>query len=284
MLLGMILLLVWSCNSGKETNGELDRSENTESQLWPVNEQELPKGDNVKAIVGATLIDGNGGTPLLNSTVVIQQNQILWVGKSGDYKIPEEAEVVDAKGLVLMPGLIDAHFHLDRSAKLPHLFLQNGVTSLRDPGAWIEAYEGERNSGYIIPRLFLTGPHFDSSPPAYPHDAFIARDEEEAKIQVNKLADQGVSALKVYFRLPLQIITAVCEQAHQRGLVVTGHLETISAVDAIHAGLDGIEHVTSLGTSLIPAREAEKYKQAILLDNNARRSGRYEMWSNIPLD
>lgn len=284
LLLGMFLSFAYSCNTGNDTNEKLADSENPASQLWPVNEQELPKGNNIKAIVGAMLIDGNGGEPLLNSTVIIQQNQILWVGKSGDYEIPEEAEIVNAKGLVLMPGLIDAHFHLDRITKLPHLFLQNGVTSLRDPGAWIEAYEGERSSGYTLPRLFLTGPHFDSSPPAYPYDAFIARDEEEAKIQVNKLADQGASAIKVYFKLPLHIIKAVCEQAHQRGLVVTGHLETIPAVDAIHTGLDGIEHVTSLGTSLVPAREAEKYKQALLLDDSGRGPGRYQMWSTIALE
>jgi imidazolonepropionase-like amidohydrolase len=284
LLLGMFLLIVYSCGQGKDTTEKTADSKNPASQLWPVNEEELLKGDNIKAIVGATLIDGNGGEPLLNSTVIIQQNRILWVGKSGDYQMPEEAEVINAEGLVLMPGLIDAHFHLDRSKTLPHLFLQNGITSLRDPGAWIEAYEGERTSGYAVPRLFLTGPHFDSSPPAYPYDAFIARDVEEARIQVNKLADQGASALKVYFKLPLQIIKAVCDQAHQRGLVVTGHLETVPAVDAIRAGLDGIEHVTSLGTSLIPAREAEKYKQAMLLDSNARRSGWYEMWNNIALD
>src|SRR5690554_2692583 len=137
LLLGMFLSFAYSCNTGNDTNEKLADSENTASQLWPVNEQELPNGNNIKAIVGAMLIDGNGGEPLLNSTVIIQQNQILWVGKSGDYEIPEEAEIVNAKGLVLMPGLIDAHFHLDRITKLPHLFLQNGVTSLRDPGAWI---------------------------------------------------------------------------------------------------------------------------------------------------
>ena len=62
------------------------------------------------AICGATLIDGNGGTPLLNSTVLVEGEQIVAVGT--DLPIPEDAVVIDAKGKTLMPGLIDAHVHL----------------------------------------------------------------------------------------------------------------------------------------------------------------------------
>jgi imidazolonepropionase-like amidohydrolase len=54
-------------------------------------------------------------------------------------------------------------------------------------------------------------------------------------------------------------------------------------MDAIRAGVDGVEHVTSFGTALTPLREAEKYRQSVLADNNARRDGRYKMWSEIDL-
>ena len=67
-------------------------------------------------------------------------------------------------------------------------------------------------------------------------------------------------------------------------MTVTAHLEIVDATDAIRAGVDGIEHVTSFGTALMPLREAEKYRQAVLADNNARRDGRYKMWSEIDLD
>jgi hypothetical protein len=56
------------------------------------------------------------------------------------------------------------------------------------------------------------------------------------------------------------------------------------AGDAVRAGTDGIEHVTSLGVALLPPRDAEKYRQAVLADNAARQQGRYEVWEKIDLD
>jgi len=63
-----------------------------------------------------------------------------------------------------------------------------------------------------------------------------------------------------------------------------GHLEIVDARDAIRAGIDGIEHATSFGTALLPLRDAEKYRQAMLADNNARREGRYQVWNTINFD
>ena len=74
------------------------------------------------------------------------------------------------------------------------------------------------------------------------------------------------------------------ETAHARGIPVIGHLEIVDARDAINAGIDGIEHATSFGTALIPLREAEKYRQAVLADNNARREGRYKVWNSVNLN
>jgi imidazolonepropionase-like amidohydrolase len=107
------------------------------------------------------------------------------------------------------------------------------------------------------------------------------RDAEEARLAVKRFAEQGASAFKVYFRLPVGLIRVVCEEAHRRGLPVTSHLEIVDAGDAIRAGVDGVEHVTSFGTALMPAREAEKYRQSVLADNAARREGRYEIWNKI---
>ncbi|HVQ37307.1 MAG TPA: amidohydrolase family protein, partial [Pyrinomonadaceae bacterium] len=159
-----------------------------------------------------------------------------------------------------------------------------GVTSVRDPGQWIEAYEAVRHSSQAVPRLFLTGPHLDSPPAAYPADSFIVRDREEARLAVERFADAGASAIKIYFRLPLGLIEAVNQAAHARGLPTTAHLEIMDAADAVRAGTDGIEHVTSFGVALLPPREAEKYRQAVLADNAARREGRYEVWNTIDID
>lgn len=236
------------------------------------------------AIVGATLIDGRGGPPVMDSVVVVHGDRIVAAGSRRSVRVPAGAEVYEARGLTLLPGLIDAHFHIDGDDGLPALYLTHGVTSLRDPGQWMEAYDAAIGSSHKaeIPRLFLTGPHFDSPPAAYPADSYIVRDADEVRAGVARFAAQDASAFKVYFRLPLGLIRVLCEEAHQRGLPVTSHLEIVDAGDAIRAGVDGVEHVTSFGTALmLTAREAEKYRQAVLADNNARREGRYEVWNKI---
>ena len=64
-----------------------------------------------RVLVGGTLIDGTGAPPVRDSIVVINGEWITAVGKNGEIPIPEGAEIVDASGKTVMPGLIDAHMH-----------------------------------------------------------------------------------------------------------------------------------------------------------------------------
>lgn len=276
----IFILMLMGCALGSVSaqNPPLLRS------LREVNDVAKPVAAKPIAIVGATLIDGRGSAPVNDAVVVVRGGKIIAAGLRTAVAVAKDAEVVEAKGLSLLPGLIDSHFHLDGDDPLPSLYLSHGVTSVRDPGAWIEAYDAVRKSGQPIPRLFLAGPHLDTAPPAYPHDAFIVRDAEETRLAVNRFIDQGASSIKVYFRLPLGLIRVATETAHARGVPVTSHLEIVDAADAIRVGVDGVEHITSFGTALLRLREAEKYRQSILADNNARREGRYQLWSEIDLN
>jgi N-acyl-D-amino-acid deacylase len=65
-------------------------------------------------ILGATLIDGSGRAPLRDSVVVLRGDSIVAVGRRGQVRIPKDARVIDARGLVVAPGFIDAHNHSDR--------------------------------------------------------------------------------------------------------------------------------------------------------------------------
>ena len=272
-----VSVVILSCHPGAAKDAD-------KHVVREVNAAEIPRGNTTIAITGALIVDGHGGEPVSNGCVIVKDGIIDEVGVNGTVKIPEGAEIVDGKGMTLLPGFIDSHFHLDNAKDLPAKFLQHGVTSVRDPGAWIESYAEERKSGKAMPRLFLSGPHIDMFPPAYPDDSYVVRDADEAIKQVNKMADSGATMIKVYFRLPPGIIRAVCETAHNRGIPVTGHLETTEAMEAINAGLDGIEHITSFGLSLQSKREGEKYRQAILADNEARKPGRYNVWKNIAIN
>lgn len=277
-LFSTVLIVIFCCVIGAQPRDPMKTS------LREVNKVAQPAATSVIAIVGATLIDGTGGPVVTDSVVVIRGDKIVAVGKRSAVKVPSDAEVVDAKGLTLVPGLIDSHFHIDGDDPLPALYLSHGVTSVRDPGQWIEAYDAARKAPAPVPRLFLCGPHLDSPPPAYPTDSFIVRDPEETRLAVNRFVDDGASAIKVYFRLPLALIRVAIETAHARGVPVMGHLEIVDARDAIRAGIDGIEHATSFGTALLPLRDAEKYRQSVLASNDARREGRYQVWNAIDLN
>jgi len=284
LLTTVLLLALLLCSGVLAQRRQGEGVRRTRVSVREVNQAARPDANHVIAIVGATLIDGRGGPPVPDAAVVVRGERIVAVGKRAAVNIPSGAEVVEARGLTLVPGLIDAHFHIDGDDQLPALFLTHGVTSVRDPGQWIEAYDAARKAPAQVPRLFMCGPHLDSPPPAYPKDSFIVRDAEETRIAVNRFADDGASGIKVYFRLPLALIRVATDAAHARGLAVTSHLEIVDATDAIRAGVDGVEHATSFATSLLPLRDAEKYRQAVLSDNNARREGRYQVWSAIDLD
>src|SRR6188474_2407681 len=115
---------------------------------------------NVKALVGGTLIDGFGSTPIRNSVVIIEGERIKAVGQVGSLAIPAGAEVISTEGMSVLPGLWDMHVHLminghsdyehwDRTY-LPllervimpssaHQLLMAGITSARDLGGPLEA-------------------------------------------------------------------------------------------------------------------------------------------------
>lgn len=252
--------------------------------LREVNTIPAPPAGRLIAIRGATLIDGLNDQPLKDAVVLIRGDRITQVGTRASLRFPPSAELIDAAGLTLLPGFLDAHFHLDGNLPLPPLVLQRGVTTLRDPGAWIEAYQPLLQGNSPVPRFFLTGPHLDNAPPAHPRNAEIVRDPEETRAAVLRELDRGASAIKVYFRLPLGLIRVAADTAHSRGVPVVAHLEIVDAGQAIEAGVDGIEHVTSFGTALLPPREAEAYRQAVLASNEARQEGRYRVWDQVDLD
>ena len=93
------------------------------------------------AIVGGILIDGTGRPPVEDAVVVFSGGRIQEVGKRGEVTIPRGAQVVDAKGKTILPGLIDGHCHYWEW--LGELYLAYGVTTCPDinnsPTEWIIA-------------------------------------------------------------------------------------------------------------------------------------------------
>lgn len=241
--------------------------------------------DSVVAIVGGNLIDGNGGHSLQDSCIVIRGNQIVAVGSRLETPVPKRAKVFDAGGKSVLPGLIDTHFHSRDSVEQPVEFeLHNGITSFRDPGHPFEFYTTLLSSDARIPRVFLCGGHLDAPPVVWPDQAAVITTDDEARKAVANHVDRGASAIKVYFRLPLKHIRAACEAAQDRHVPVTAHLELVDADDAIEAGVIGIEHITSFGTSIGTRDQVNQFKSMVSADSDARREWRYRLWAQVQLE
>ncbi len=252
--------------------------------LEEVNPREAPDEKPAIAISGARLVDGLGGLPVEDAVVVVQNNRIKAAGARGDVEIPEDAEQFDASGKTLIPGLIDAHFHSIMNNELLHDYLQRGITSLRDPGHPFGFYQSLDFAGKSLPRVFLTGAHLDGYPPVWPQQAVVVKDGDHARETVRSHVEEGGTGIKIYYRLPLEYYEDVTEAAREAGVPVMAHLELVDADDAIRAGVNGIEHVTSFGTALADSADAQEFKDAVKADDNARGDGRYKLWSKIDLE
>jgi imidazolonepropionase-like amidohydrolase len=219
-------------------------------------------------------------TPLL----LFEERRLLRL-PAAEITIPADALRVDARGMSVLPGLIDSHFHSRLNLITPVTYeLHRGITSFRDPGHPFHFYDPVLRTALMMPRVFLCGAHLDGPPPVWPDQAIVIRDASHARQTVNEHVDGGASAIKVYFRLPLEHISAVCEEAKERNVLVTAHLELVDADQAIHAGVRGIEHVTSFGTTLASPENVARFKQAVTLDSGARREMRHWLWSTLDLE
>ncbi len=197
----------------------------------------------VIVIEGGTLIDGTGAPALLGTRILIEDGRIQEIGQQGEGSIPAGAQVIEAAGKYIIPGLIDSHVHYDMPW-LHRLYLANGVTTVRDLGGSIERLVTLRQEiavgNILAPRMFVSGM------PINPRSV-RAMNLDNSKEMAEKLVEAGVDGIKVtgYTTDELQDIVEV---AHANGLIVYGHTgpkrgnRAPGARLAIEAGLDGVEH------------------------------------------
>src|SRR5215475_12942969 len=198
---------------------------------------------NVKALVGGTLIDGFGSTPIRNSVVIIEGERIKAVGQVGALAIPPGAEVISTEGMSVLPGLWDMHVHLminghsdyahwDKtypplmeSVIMPasaHQLLMAGVTSARDLGGPLKASLAVRDrirKGEIPgPTLYVSGPFLQHEPyPGTDYFRWGVKFADDASAKVNTLAEAGVNEIKLIDQdqMTMDEVTATVEEAHK---------------------------------------------------------------------
>jgi imidazolonepropionase-like amidohydrolase len=229
------------------------------------------------AIVGGMLIDGHEGPPIHHAVILVDGNAIVAVGNRDTLKVPPGVKVIDASGMTVMPGLIDTHVHLDTightdyqywhrtyrsriqdiyevSAKGMLLF---GVTTALDLGAYaddVAAFKKKAEGGQVAsPRIRISGGFITNLSDEYikgwhrGYQTANARTPEEARAAALKWIGYEVDVLKAYTGLNGAQVKAISEEAHKRGLWVTGHAEgPENTIARVEAGQDAIEHLGGL--------------------------------------
>lgn len=188
----------------------------------------------MRALLGATLIDGTGTAPLPDAAVLVDGERIAAAGPRDAVTVPPEAEAIDLAGCTILPGLIDCHDHLafgaytlmdvwglDAPASARHLrtaavlrtTLENGYTTVRD-AAWLDAgFKQAIAAGHIVgPRLVLavniitpTGGIGDPMSPAgheraHPNDPMVpsgvADGVDAVRAAVRRMVRAGADVIK----------------------------------------------------------------------------------------
>ncbi len=225
----------------------------------------------VKALVGGTLIDGFGSTPIKNSVIIIEGEKIKSIGNIDNTPIPANAEIISTEGMTVLPGLWDMHVHtminghadytywdktyppLFKDVIMPasaHQLLMAGVTSARDLGGPLAASISVRdaiNKGEIPgATLYVSGPFIQHKPyPGTEDFRWGVNGPEDGRKKIKKLASAGVDVIKLIDQdqMTMEEVRAVVDEAHNNNLKVVAHAHRPEEIRrGLLAGADCFEH------------------------------------------
>jgi imidazolonepropionase-like amidohydrolase len=204
------------------------------------------------AIRHARIVNGDGRvTPL--ATVLVSAGRIVRIETTPSADGVSARQVVEAAGKTLIPGLIDAHVHV-QPWTLP-IFLKYGVTSVRDvhnTPSYILPLDHDDSPGH--PRIVAAGAMLDG-PGSFWKDAIIVDDLPSARAAVRQQVDAGASLIKVYTRLKPALIAVIVQEARARDIPVAAHLGRTTATQAAAVGVTSIEHLSGVAEAASPEPE-----------------------------
>lgn len=199
------------------------------------------------ALMGATILDGRGGTPLRDGVVLIRGGTIEAIGSREDVLLPRGTKQVDVAGSWIIPGLIDAHAHVARWA-LPR-YVAYGVTAVRDvhndPDSIFAMSEAADLGSALSPRIYAAGAMIDGAPATYPNATEVT-DTRSARQAVDRLSVSGAHLIKAYTRITPPLMEAIVDEAKTFRIPVAAHLGLTDALTAAKTGVTSIEHLTGV--------------------------------------
>ncbi|HEX6731200.1 MAG TPA: amidohydrolase family protein [Pyrinomonadaceae bacterium] len=192
----------------------------------------------------------------VDQAVVITGNQITAIGQADKIRVPQGAQIVDAGGRYLIPGLWDMHVHSLVEGRPDYffpLFIANGVTGVRDMGGSlpferIRQIRNDLNSGKLIgPRLGAVAGKILDGPGTQLNVGMSVTNTNQARQIVRSFKQSGADFIKVYDRLSRDVYLAIVDEARKEKIPVAGHVPfESSAAEVSDEGQKSIEHAMDI--------------------------------------
>lgn len=196
----------------------------------------------VQAFTGFTLMDGTERAPIADAAMIVRDGRVVATGPASTVTIPAGAERIDLGGRFVIPGLVNAHGHINAPADL-RTYAAYGVTTVfslgGDSPAVFAARDTQATATLDRARVWVAGPVLDPKTP------------DEARTQVAAVKAQGADIVKIRVddnlgttqKMPPEVYRAVIAEAHRLGLRVAAHLFYLAdAKSLIAAGADLVAH------------------------------------------
>ncbi len=224
----------------------------------------------VVAITNVRVIDGTGAPARAGQTLVIRGGEIVALGPSGSTMVPEGAIVIDGAGKSVMPGIVMLHEHLyyptgpgvygQLGESFVRLYLAGGVTTMRTGGN-VNGFM-DLNLKRLIESGQKVGPAIDATAPYLNGPNTFQQmnaitEADDARRQVAYWADMGATSFKGYMQISRAALGAAIDEAHARGLKVTGHLCSVTYAEAARLGIDNLEHGFLAATDFVADKQAD---------------------------
>lgn len=224
----------------------------------------------VVALTNVRVIDGTGAPAEENQTLILRGGNIAEMGDAARTKAPEGATVIDLAGKSVIPGLVMVHEHLyyptgpgiygQLGASFIRLYLAGGVTTMRTGGNTNgvmdlnlkKQIEAGQAAG---PAIDATAPYLNGPPGNL--QMYSLKDADDARRQVAYWADMGATSFKAYMQITRAELGAAIEEAHERGIKVTGHLCSVTYSEAADLGIDNLEHGFLASTDFVKDKQPD---------------------------